>query len=132
MINVIIGTRQLLQNNLRLEPKFFWVNHYTSSCSQRFTINNDSHLTYDQHIAEVVSSCMPRLSQIDWARKCFTKETLSLLMPALVMNKLLYCSSVWSNTSAKKINKLQSLKNVLAGSWQILKSSITSHRNCMS
>ena len=71
----------------------------------------DSHLTYDQHITEVVSSCMSKLSQINSVCKCFNKETLSLLISALVMNKLLYCPSVWSNTSARNINKLQSVQN---------------------
>ena len=54
---------------------------------------------------------MSKLSQINRVSKCFDKETISLLVSALVMNKLLYCSSAWSNTSAKNINKLQLVQN---------------------
>ena len=61
----------------------------------------DSHLTFDFHIAEVVSSC-----QINRVNKCFNQETLLLIISALVMNKLLCCSTVWANTSAKNIKFL--------------------------
>ena len=71
-----------------------------------------TNLTYDCHIAEVVSSCMSRLSQINRVSKCFDKESISLLVSSLVMNKLLFCSSVQSNTSAKNINKLQLVQNI--------------------
>ena len=63
-------------------------------------------MSYDCHITELVSSCMSKLSLINRVSKCFDKETISLLVSALVMSKLLYCSSAWSNTSAKNINKL--------------------------
>jgi hypothetical protein len=62
-------------------------------------------------LCELVSSCMSKLSQINRVSKCFDKETISLLVSALVINKLLYCSSAWSNTSAKNINKLQLVQN---------------------
>ena len=39
------------------------------------------------------------------------KKPYPFLISALVMNKLLYCSSVWCNTSAKNINKLQLVQN---------------------
>jgi hypothetical protein len=68
-------------------------------------------MSYDCHITELVSSCLSKLSQINLVSKCFDKETISLLVSALVMNKLLYCSSAWSNTSAKNINKLQLVQN---------------------
>ncbi len=70
-------------------------------------------MSCDCHITELVSSCMSKLSQINRVSKCFDKETISLLVSALlVMNKLLYCSSTWSNTSARNINKLQLVQNI--------------------
>ena len=39
------------------------------------------------------------------------KKTILLLIHSFVFNKLLYCSSVWSNTSKKNIKKLQLLQN---------------------
>ena len=38
-----------------------------------------------------------------------------MIINALVFSKLLYCSTVWSNTSGKNISKLQSLQNFAAG-----------------
>ena len=39
------------------------------------------------------------------------KKTLILLIEALVINKLLYSSSVWANTSSKNLKKLQTVQN---------------------
>jgi hypothetical protein len=41
----------------------------------------------------------------------FDNETLKLVIETLVISKLLYCSTVWSNTSSNNINKLQSVQN---------------------
>ena len=40
-----------------------------------------------------------------------TLKTLSEVVSSLVINKMLYCCSVWSNTSASNVKKLQSIEN---------------------
>ena len=54
---------------------------------------------------------MSKLCQINCVKGSFHKDTLCLIIPALVLSKLFYCSSVWSNTSATNLNKLQSVQN---------------------
>ena len=44
-------------------------------------------------------------------KRSFDKETLELLITSLVFSKMLYCSSVWSNTTLQNINRLQSIQN---------------------
>ena len=39
------------------------------------------------------------------------KEALKLVIETLVVSKLLYCSTAWSNTSSNNISKLQSVQN---------------------
>ena len=56
-----------------------------------------------------MSSCFSKLSQINRVRKSFDKETLQLLIESVVISKMLYCSYVWSNTTAQNINKIQSI-----------------------
>ena len=58
----------------------------------------DSQLTYDQHIANLVFSCMNSLCHINQVKKCFDKEALTLMVSALAISKMLHCSTVWSNT----------------------------------
>ena len=65
----------------------------------------DPHLTYDNHITSFVSSCFSKLSQINRVKKSFDKETLQLLIVSVVFSKMLYCSSVWSNTAAQNFKK---------------------------
>ena len=71
----------------------------------------DSHLTYDNHINATVSSCMSKLCQINRVKDSLDKGTLFLIISALVLSKLYYCLSVWSNTSATNVNKLQAVQN---------------------
>ena len=58
-----------------------------------------------------MSSCLSKLCQINRVKKSFDKTTLELLITALVFSKMLYCSSVWANTSFLNVNKLQSIQN---------------------
>ena len=71
----------------------------------------DPHLTYDHHISKTVSSCFSKLYQINRVKKNFDKQTLKQVITSLVFSKMLYCSTVWSNTSTQNINKLQSIQN---------------------
>ena len=55
--------------------------------------------------------CFSKLSQINRVKKSFDKETLQLLIESVVFSKMLYCSSVWSNTTAQNITKIQSIQS---------------------
>ena len=74
----------------------------------------DSHLKYDTHITELVSSCLSKLCQINRVRHLLDRETLSLIIHSLVLSKIFYCSVVWSNTAAKNVEKLQLVQNFAA------------------
>ncbi|CAB4027621.1 Hypothetical predicted protein, partial [Paramuricea clavata] len=103
---LLIGTRQQLQNlptDMCLNFIGETINPVPSA--KDLELIRDTNMSYDCYITELVSSCMSKLSQIN-------RESISLLVSALLMNKLLYCSSAWSNTSAKNINKLQLVQNV--------------------
>ena len=63
----------------------------------------DLYLTYDNHISQLVSSCIAKLVQINRA----DKETLSIMIMTLVLSKMFYCSTIWSN-----LKKLQSIQNL--------------------
>ncbi|CAB4043056.1 Hypothetical predicted protein, partial [Paramuricea clavata] len=105
---MLIGTRQ----NLQQPPVDMTINFLNEtitpvSFAKDLGMTIDSYLTYDQHITNLVSSCMNSLCQINRVKKCFDKEALTLIVSALVMNKMFYCSTVWSNTSSTNIKKLQ-------------------------
>ena len=54
----------------------------------------DSHLSYDKHISNLVSSCLYILCQINRVKNNFDKGTLTMIITSLVISKLLYCSTV--------------------------------------
>ena len=74
----------------------------------------DQCLSYDEHIRKTVASCMNKLIQINRIKHLFDKETLLLVINSFVFSRLFYCSSVWSNTSATNIHKLQLVQNFAA------------------
>ena len=71
----------------------------------------DANLTFNEHIVSTASSCMSRLGQINRVKHFFDKNTLIIIINALVFSKLFYCSSVWSNTTQSNLDKLPTLQN---------------------
>ena len=57
---------------------------------------------------------MSALGQISWVKHISRKDILVTIINSLVLSKLYYCSSVWSNTSASNICKLQGVQNFAA------------------
>ena len=54
---------------------------------------------------------MAKLCQINRVKDIFDRDSLRLIIKALVMSKLYYCSTVWSNTSETNIKKLRAVQN---------------------
>ena len=105
---LLLGTRQMisrLPEDLRMSFLGKKLKPSKSAKDLRFLL--DPHLTYDHHIISILSSCFSKLCQINRVKKSFDKETLQLLIESVVFSKMLYCSSVWSNTTAQNINKIQ-------------------------
>lgn len=109
---LLVGTRQLLR---RLPEEmclsFLGEDITPVSSAKDLGVTLDSNLTFDYHISELTSSCMSKLCQINRVKDSFDYDTLHLIISALVMSKLYYCSSVWSNTTVSNIKKLQSVQN---------------------
>ena len=74
----------------------------------------DQFLSYDEHIRKTVASCVYKLIQINRIKHLLDKETLLLIINSFVFSRLFYCFSVWSNTSATNIHKLQLVQNFAA------------------
>ena len=108
---LFLGTRQML-SRLPQNPSisFLGAKLKPIESAKDLGVILDPHSTY--HISKTVSSCFSKLYQINRVKESFDKETLKLLITSLVFSKMLYCSTVWSNTSTQNINKLQSIQNL--------------------
>ena len=112
---LVMGTRQLLSTL----PEDFHVTLlgkeiYPVSSAKDLGIILDRSLTYDDHITEVVSKCVAALCQINRVKHLLDTKTMVTLIKTLVFSKLFYCSSVWSNTSKKNMDRLQKVQNFAA------------------
>ncbi|CAB4017860.1 Hypothetical predicted protein [Paramuricea clavata] len=109
---LLVGTRQLL-NSLSDDMSLNFLNKTivpVTSISD-LGIILDRNLTYNEHITQLSSECMAKLCQINRVKHCFDQKTLIYIICAVVMGKLYYCSTVWSNTSSLNIKKLQAVQN---------------------
>ena len=111
---IVFGTKQMLS---RLDDfKLSLLGKELTPCDsvRDLGVYVDSHLSYDEHISKTVSSCVSHLCQINRANNVFDQRTPKLVINALVFSRLCYCSSVWSNTAKKNVNKLQLVQNFAA------------------
>ena len=109
---LFLGTRQM-SSRLPEDPEVVFLGKTLkpTDSAKDLGVFLDPHLTYDHHISCVMSSCFAKLCQINRVKRSFDQETPELLITSLVFSKMLYCSSVWSNTTLQNINRLQSIQN---------------------
>ena len=111
---IVFGTKQMLS---RLDDfKLSLLDKELTPCDsvRDLGIYVDPQLSYDEHISKTLSSCPSRFCQINKVKHVFDQKTLKLVINALVFSRLFYCSSVWSNTAKKNVNKLQLVQNFAA------------------
>ena len=109
---LLVGMRQLL-NSLSDDMSLIFLNKtiVPDTSISDLGIILDCNLTYNEHITQLSSECMAKLCQINRVKHCFDRKTLIYIICAVVMSKLYYCSTVWSNTSSSNIKKLQAVQN---------------------
>ena len=109
---MMIGTRQLMSKlPTDTSVSFLGKSLKPVDSAKDLGVTLDRHLNYDKHVSLLVSSCMNKLCQINSAKNSFDTKTLSEVISSLVISKMVYCSSVWSNTSASNVKKVQSIQN---------------------
>ena len=110
---LLVETRQLLKTlPIDMSLTFLKKNLLPAPYAKDLGVAFGRYLTFDNHVGDVVSSCMAKLCQINRVKHCFDCDTLIKIITTLVLSKLYYCSSIWSNTSIGNIKKLQADQNV--------------------
>ena len=112
---MVIGSQQLLQQ-LEHTVSIDFIGKTLEPVAQVKDLGTtlDSNLKYNEHIQRLSSSCIAKLCQINWVKNLFNQSTLTSIINALVMSKIYYCSSIWSNTSEENIKKIQLIQNYAA------------------
>ena len=86
----------------------------SSKSAKNLGVTMDCNLTYEEHVTQVASECIGSLCQINRVKYLFDRRTLITIIDSLIFGKLLYCSSVWANTTKKNIELLQSVQTFAA------------------
>jgi len=91
---MIYGSRQLLSKLPDVRLSLMGNELLPAKLVKDLGITFDSNLTFSDHILKTVSSCVSSLAQISRVEHVFDKNTLIIIINALVFSKLFYCSSV--------------------------------------
>ncbi len=112
---LVVGSRKLLQQ-LEIRPKLKFIGKTLIPVTEvkDLGITLDSYLNYNEHIQALSSSCLSKLGQISRVKHIFDESTLAKIIDTLVISKINYCASVWSNTSDMNIKKIQLIQNCAA------------------
>ena len=103
---MVVGSQQLLQQ-LDHVPSINLIGKTLEPVSQV----KDFGTILDSNTAFIIIS-ISTLCQINWVKHLFDQSTLTtIIINALVMSNINYCSSIWSNTSEKNIKKIQLIQN---------------------
>ena len=111
---MVFGSRQLLAKLSDFNISLLGKDPALASSAKDLGIVLDLQLTTDDHVLNTTSSCMSSLAQISRVKHVLDCNQLVTVINALVFSKLLYCSTVWSNTANKNICRLQSAQNFAA------------------
>ena len=110
---LVIGVPQLTKTLLPLSVTLMGKIIEPVTTAKDLGVYIDKSSNYNDHINKISLSCIYKLTMINRVKYQLDKKTILLLIHSFVLNKLRYCSSVWSNTSNRNIKKLQ-LQNFAA------------------
>ena len=99
---IVFGSQQLLAKLPDFKISLLGKDLALASSAKDLVVVLDPQLTFDDHILKTTSSCMSSLAQISRLKHVVDRNQLVAVINALVFSKLLYCSTVWSNTSEQK------------------------------
>lgn len=83
------------------------------SVTKDLGVHFDCYLNFNEneHITKTASDCMFKLTRVNRIKHLLDQSTPMSLINAFVFCILLYCLTVWSNTSNENIRKLQLVQN---------------------
>ena len=111
---MVFGSRQMISKVPDFRLSLLGKELIPVQTAKDLGVTFDSSLSFDCHVVKTASSCMSSLAQINRVKHVLDKSLLILVIRSLVFSKMYYCSSVWANTTANNIRRLQAVQNFAA------------------
>jgi len=107
---LFFNTPPKIRMSFSTPPQFLyrWLNFV--SCNRRLGVTVDNHLSFDQHVSDVVRSCNYHIRSL----LLIDRETAVNLACSIVASRIDYCDSGLYGVSETNIAKLQQMQNNLA------------------
>ena len=116
---MILSTKQMSATH-SLEELPIDINCHKKSLSRVFStkllgIHLDQHLSWREHITNLLSSCYANLSVLRKLRNFAPFHVCKRLVESLVLSKLDYCNVMFSSLTDYQLKRLQRVQNTCAG-----------------
>ena len=85
-----------------------------SECVRNLGMLWDKELTGTAHFNQLTSSLYYTMRNIAWIRNLIDRDTIKILMQAIVLSKLDYCNSIFIRCTQYNLSKLQRVQNMAA------------------
>ena len=99
-------------------------------CTKYLGAFMDQHLSFNTHVLKKCATASWNLAKIKRIRKFLTRDSLQIIMNAMVMSHLDYANGLLFNTTQNNIHKLQMIQNK-AAKITLGRSSRSSSTNCL-
>ena len=113
---ILIGERRQLQyvGEGRVNVQFLGETLQPAQCVRNLGVKMGCNLSWEPHIAHVVSKCTGILIGLASARHLLPRHLLPQIVDALVLSHVRYCIQVYGSANAGQIAKLQKVINFAA------------------
>ena len=98
----ITGPMPLLVGDITVNP---------ADCVRNLGVMFHQHLSMHDQVTSIIQSCNYHLRNIGCARKYLTREACQTAVQAMVISRLDYCCSLFTNIPEKEIHRLQIVQN---------------------
>ena len=111
---LVLGTPAMLKNVPPVSINFCGTRVHDVKTVKNLGLHMDRHLTYQDHIDDVVRRCTGTLIALSHARHVIPSAVLKGIVQALAMSSVRYCMSVYGSCGVTQLKRIQKIINFCA------------------
>ena len=111
---IVFGTRKALKDLSPVHLSFGTSTITESRVVKNLGLTMDRHLTFEDHIHQLVARCTGVLIAMSHAKHVLPSFTVALVIDALVVSAIRYCITIYGTCSKTQLHRIQKLLNFSA------------------
>ena len=108
---IVFGTKAMLKKQPSISVNFCGTAIQESRVVKNLGLYMDKHMTFVDHVDNVVAKCSGSLVALTHARHSLPRASLKPIVTALVMSIIRYCVSIYGTCSKTELQRIQKIIN---------------------